>query len=62
MPKAIYLLIVEGFADWEPAHALAELRRHGRFRVESVGLTLEAVHSMGGLAVVPSRTVAVVDS
>ena len=25
--KAIYLLVVEGFADWEPAHAVAELRR-----------------------------------
>lgn len=61
MSKAVYLLIVDGFADWEPAHALAELRRHGRFRVESVGLTSEVVHSMGGLAVLPSRTIADVD-
>jgi putative intracellular protease/amidase len=62
MSKAVYLLVVEGFADWEPAHALAELRRHGRFRVESVGLTSEAVHSMGGLAVLPSKTVGDVDA
>lgn len=61
MSKAVYLLVVEGFADWEPAHALAELRRHGRFRVESVGLTSEAVRSMGGLAVLPSKTVTEVD-
>ena len=61
MPKAVYLLIVEGFADWEPAHALAELRRHGQFRVESVGLTSEPVQSMGGLTVLPSTTVADVD-
>jgi len=36
--RAIYLLVVEGFADWEPAHAVAELRRHGGYRVETVGL------------------------
>ena len=29
----------EGFADWEPAHAVAELRREGHYRVEVVGLT-----------------------
>ena len=46
--KAVYLLVVEGFADWEPAHAVAELRRHGQYRVESVGLTRTPVQSMGG--------------
>ena len=56
--KAVYLLLVEGFADWEPAHALAELRRQGQFRVETVGLTPAPVRSMGGLTVVPSKTVA----
>jgi len=61
MSKAVYLLVVEGFADWEPAHAVAELRRHGKFRVESVGLTLAPVTSMGGLTVLPSKTVANVD-
>jgi putative intracellular protease/amidase len=61
MSKAVYLLVVDGFADWEPAHAVAELRRHGQFRVESVGLTSEPVRSMGGLTVLPSRTVAEVE-
>jgi putative intracellular protease/amidase len=55
--KAIYLLIVEGFADWEAAHAVAELRRHGGYRVETVGLTRDPVVSMGGLRVTPSRMV-----
>jgi putative intracellular protease/amidase len=55
--KAVYLLVVEGFADWEPAHAVAELRRQGQFRVETVGLTPAPVRSMGGLTVVPSTTV-----
>jgi putative intracellular protease/amidase len=59
--KAVYLLVVDGFADWEPAHAVAELRRHGQFRVESVGLTSDAVQSMGGIRVLPSTIVTRVD-
>lgn len=60
--KAVYLLVVEGFADWEPAHAVAELRRQGHYRVESVGLTSAAVRSMGGITVLPSRTVSEVNT
>ena len=59
--KKAYLFVFEGFADWEPAHAVAELRRSGNYRVESVGLTPTPVESMGGLRVVPSTTVAEVD-
>lgn len=59
--KAVYLLVVEGFADWEPAHAVAELRRHGRYRVETVGLTAAPVTSMGGIRVLPSMVVTDVD-
>lgn len=59
--KAAYLLVVPGFADWEPAHALAELRRSGHYRVEVVGLSPGVVESMGGMNVVPTTTVAKVD-
>jgi putative intracellular protease/amidase len=59
--KAVYLLVVPGFADWEPAHAVAELRRNGRYRVEVVGLSPEAVESMGGVTVLPTTTVSKVD-
>ena len=59
--KAVYLLVVPGFADWEPAHATAELRRHGGYRVEVVGLTSEPVESMGGLRVQPSRSITDID-
>src|SRR5437764_1083316 len=55
--RAIYLLVVEGFADWEPAHAVAELRRHGGYRVETIGLDRNPVISMGGLRITPSRTI-----
>jgi putative intracellular protease/amidase len=60
--KAVYLLVVDGFADLEPAHAVAELRRHGQYRVESVGLTVAPVESMGGIRVLPSTRAADVDS
>ena len=60
-PKAAYFLAVPGFADWEAAHALAELRRHGHYRVEVVGLSPQPVQSMGGLTVQPTRTLADVD-
>ena len=59
--KAVYLLVFDGFADWEPAHAVAELRRNGQYRVETVALTPDPVTSMGGVRVLPSRTVSKVD-
>jgi putative intracellular protease/amidase len=60
--KAVYLLVVDGFADWEPAHAVAELRRHGHYRVESVGLSQAPVESMGGIRVLPSTTLAEIEA
>src|SRR4030095_9634515 len=59
--KAVYLLVVEGFADWEPAHAVAELRRFGHYRVESVGLSSAAGRSLGGITGLPSKIVSEVD-
>jgi putative intracellular protease/amidase len=59
--RAVYLLLAGGFADWEPAHAVAELRRHGHLRVETIGLTAEPVTSMGGMRVLPSMTIAQVN-
>jgi putative intracellular protease/amidase len=59
--KAVYLLVVPGFADWEPAHAVAELKRNGGYRVEVVGLSTGAVQSMGGITVQPSRDLSTVD-
>jgi putative intracellular protease/amidase len=59
--RAVYLLVVDGFADWEPAHAVAELRRNGHYRVESVGLARSPVVSMGGIRVLPSMIVSEID-
>ena len=59
--KAVYFLAIPGFADWEAAHALAELRRHGHYRVQVVGLTRDPVQSMGGLTVQPDAALAQLD-
>jgi putative intracellular protease/amidase len=58
MTPAVHTLIFEGFADWEPAFALAELRRSGGLDVVTVGFTEAPVRSMGGLRVVPDRSLA----
>ena len=59
--KRVYVFAQSGFADWEPAHALAELRRHGKYEVRVVGLTLDHVRSMGGLSIQPDITIGEVD-
>lgn len=56
--RAVHLLVVDGFAGWEPAHAVAELRRNGQYRVESVGPSMAPVESTGGIRMLPSTTVA----
>jgi putative intracellular protease/amidase len=51
----VHVLVFDGFADWEPAYALAELRRSGKRSVVAVGFEAKPVTSMGGLRVVPDR-------
>jgi putative intracellular protease/amidase len=56
MTPQVHVLVFDGFADWEPAYALAELRRSGHQEVVAVGFGPQPVTSMGGLRVVPDRT------
>lgn len=51
--RAIHLVVFDNFADWEPAYALAELRRSGSRTVRTIGFTGKPVESMGGLRVTP---------
>jgi hypothetical protein len=44
---AAHLLIQDGYADWEPASAIAELRRTFGFTVKTIGLTRDPILSMG---------------
>jgi len=54
--SAVHMLVFDGFADWEPAFALAELRRSGGLEVVTVGFSVAPVRSMGGLTVIPDRS------
>ena len=53
MRDTVYFLVFDGFADWQCALALCEVRRPGDWQVRSVGFSSVAVHSMGGLCVQP---------
>jgi putative intracellular protease/amidase len=59
--SAVHLLVFDGFADWEPAYAMAELRRSGGLEVVTVGFTAAPVRSMGGVRVLPDLVLAGVD-
>lgn len=59
--KAVYVLAIPGFADWEPAHALAEVRRNSEYEIQVAGLTRSPVQSMGGVTVQPTMSVSEVD-
>lgn len=47
------IFVFDGYADWEPALAIAGLRQYGGFEVESFGLAREPIISNGGLKILP---------
>src|SRR4051812_34950871 len=61
--RTVHLYVCDGFADWEPAYAVAGInspafqREPGRWRVRTVGDTGDLVRSMGGLAVLPDMPI-----
>jgi putative intracellular protease/amidase len=59
--SSAYTLIFDGYADWELGHVLAELRRYGKVEVVSAGFSDETVTSMGGLRVIPDKSIAEID-
>jgi putative intracellular protease/amidase len=61
MKTTPHLLVFDGFADWEAAYAVAELRRSGNHQVVTVGFSGEPVVSMGGLCVLPDFDLAEID-
>jgi len=53
MRNIVYFFVFDGFADWEAALALCEIRRPGDYRVRTVGFERKPVQSMGGLTILP---------
>lgn len=56
MKQTAHLLVFDGLADWEPALALCELRRSGKFEVLTAGFSNATVTTMAGLKIVPDLT------
>jgi putative intracellular protease/amidase len=61
MRNTIYFFVFDGYADWEAALALCEIRRPGDFRVRTVALDRRPVQSMGGLTVLPDLSLDEID-
>ena len=61
MRDLAYLLVFDGFADWEPSFAVAEINKTERYSVRTVGFTPEPVTSMGGLRVLPDAALGEMD-
>jgi transcriptional regulator GlxA family with amidase domain len=62
MRDTVYFVVFDGFADWQAALALCEVRRPGDWRVATVGFTRKPVRSMAGLLVQPELSLAGLDS
>lgn len=61
MRNTVYFFVFDGYADWEAALALCEIRRPGDFRVRTVALDRRPVQSMGGLTVLPDLSLDEID-
>ena len=53
MKSTAYLLIFDGLADWEPAHALCEINKSGKFEVVTAGFSRAPISTMAGLKLTP---------
>jgi putative intracellular protease/amidase len=58
MGGSVAIFVFDGYADWEPAVALAHLRDDFGFTVTSYGPTTDPVVSMGGLKILPDAALA----
>jgi len=55
--RKAYLVVFDGMADWEPAHALCEINRSRKFDVITAGSSKRPIVTMAGLKVAPSITI-----
>lgn len=57
-----YLIVFDGFADWQSAHACSAIQDKEGASVRTVGFTRDPLLSWGGLRVLPDLTVDEVDA
>jgi putative intracellular protease/amidase len=51
-----YLLVFDGLADWEPALAMCEINKSGKYDVVTVGFSDQPITTMGGYKIIPDIT------
>ena len=56
MKLKAYLLIFDGLADWEPALALCEINKSGKYQVVTAGFSGRPITTMGGYKINPDIT------
>ena len=61
MNRKACVLVFDGLADWEPAHALCEIHKSGKFDVVTAGFSAQPVVTMGGMKLKPDTTISEVD-
>jgi len=61
MKNKTYLLVFDGLADWEPAHALCEINKSGKFEIVAAGFSRAPVVTMAGLRLTPDITIDEID-
>lgn len=59
--RKCYLFVFNGYADWEPALAIATLNKYSDFSIHSFSPAGLPVRSMGGIKVQPEASLADVD-
>lgn len=55
--KALCCMVFEGYADWEPALAVAQARGRGNYEVRTVGFGPASVRSAGGFRIQPDLVI-----
>ena len=56
-----YLFICNGYSDWEPALAIANLKKHFNYTIRTFSIDGKTIRSMGNLAIQPDCSIQEVD-
>ena len=56
-----FLFVFNGYADWEPALAIATLNKYSNFIIRSFSIDGSCVQSMGGLHIQPDTSLSEID-
>ncbi len=62
MKQKAYVFVFDGLGDWEPALALCQITKSGKYEVFTVGHSRATVTTMGGLKVLPDVAIDEIDS